>query len=79
MIENLCCLVSHLSIPRFSIANRLAEQTAEYKRRHGSFSKVPRRVSTQIDSGHYIEDDPSDLEEEVQLRVDSLDNRNIKL
>jgi hypothetical protein len=72
LIENLCCLVSHLSIPRLSIANRLAERTAEYKRRHGSFSKAPRRVSTQIDSEHYIE-------EEVQLRVDSLDNRNIKL
>ncbi|CAF1359026.1 unnamed protein product [Adineta steineri] len=58
--------ISSLSIPQYSISNRLAEQTADYKRQHGSFSKVPRRVSTQIDSGHYINDDPTDFEEELQ-------------
>jgi len=60
-------LVSHLSIPRYSTANRLAEQIAEYKRRHGSFSKVPRRVSTQLDSEDY---DPIEFEEELQLHVE---------
>lgn len=71
--------MSHLSIPRYSIANRLAEQVADYKREHGSFSKVPRRLSTQIDSGDYNPDDPIEFEEELQLRVDSLeDDRNIK-
>ncbi|CAF0970633.1 unnamed protein product [Adineta ricciae] len=69
--------ISHLSIPRYSIANRLAEQTAEYKRRHGSFSKPPRRVSTQIDSGHYVEDEPTEYEEELQLRVDSFDRPQV--
>ncbi|CAF1160417.1 unnamed protein product [Adineta ricciae] len=69
--------ISHLSIPRYSITNRLAEQTAEYKRRHGSFSKPPRRVSTQIDSGHYVEDEPTEYEEELQLRVDSFDKPQV--
>jgi len=71
--------MSHLSIPRYSTANRLAEQAAEYKRRHGSFSKVPRRLSSQVDSRDYGQEDPTDFEEELQLRVDSLDNRNVKL
>jgi hypothetical protein len=70
--------VSHLSIPRYSTANRLAEQTAEYKRQHGSFSRVPRRLSSQVDSGDYSQDYPNDFEEELHLRVDSLDNPNVK-
>ena len=69
--------MSHLSIPRYSTANRLAEQTAEYKRAHGSFSKVPRRLSSQVDSGGYDDDDPLDFEEELNLRVDSLEKRNV--
>ncbi len=68
--------MSHLSIPQYSTANRLAEQIADYKRRHGSFSEIPRRLSSQIDSRNY---DSIDSEEEFQLRVDSLDNRNVKL
>ncbi len=55
--------MSHLSIPRYSTASRLAEQVANYKRQHGSFSKPPRRLSTQINFGDYNEDDPFDLEE----------------
>jgi hypothetical protein len=61
-----------------STANRLAEQTAEYKRQHGSFSRVPRRLSSQVDSGDYSQDYPTDFEEELHLRVDSLDNPNVK-
>lgn len=70
-------LVSHLCIPRYTIANRIAEQTAEYKRRHGSFSKQPRRVSTKVDTGHYVEDEPKEYEEELQLRVDSFDKPQV--
>jgi hypothetical protein len=75
-------LVSHLSIPRFSTANRLAEQTADYKRQHGSFSKVPRRFSTQLSGNNRHksqEDDTVEFEEELQLRADSLDDRNVIL
>ncbi len=68
--------MSYLSIPRYSTANRLAEQVADYKRRHGSFSKVPRRFSSQIDAEDV---DPVEFEEELQLRVDSLDNRTVNL
>ncbi|UJR14116.1 hypothetical protein I4U23_001111 [Adineta vaga] len=69
--------ISHLSIPRFSIANRLAEQAADYKRRHGSFSKPPRRVSAHIDSGHYAEDEPTEYEEKIEVLVDSFYNPNV--
>lgn len=54
--------MSHLSIPRYSTAARLTEQIADYRREHGSFSKVPRQLSSQIDA-------------EIQLRIDSLDNQ----
>jgi hypothetical protein len=71
--------VSHLSIPRYSTATRLAEQVADYKRQHGSFSRVPRRLSTQIDSSDYHHLDESEEEEDFQLRVDSLNDRHVKL
>ncbi len=69
--------MSHLSIPRYSTANRLAEQVADYKRQHGSFSRVPRRISQQLDSGDYHPDE-SEEEEDFQLRVDSLNDRQVK-
>ena len=84
-------LVSHMSIPRFSIANRLTEQAAEYKRRNGAQSKAARRQSVPFDtadSGLYQnesadddipDDDTTDYGHELQLRVDSFDDRNIKL
>ncbi len=78
-IQKFVFLVSHLSIPRYSTANRLAEQSAEYKRQHGSFSKVPRRLSSQVDSGNYNQDYPTEFEEQLQLHVDSFENPNFKV
>lgn len=79
-------LVSHMSIPKFSVANRLTEQAVEYKRRNGPTATDPRRGSApfdSIDSGLYHpvsqEDDPNDYGNELQLRVDSFDDRNVKL
>jgi len=82
--------ISHMSIPKFSIANRLTEQAAEYKRRNGPSSRDPRRASApfdSVDSGLYrhdsqdddIDNDPNDYGNELQLRVDSFDDRNVKL
>lgn len=69
--------MSHLSIPQYSTSNRLAEQTAEYKRRHGSFTKVPRRYSTQVHFGsNYEEDYPGDFDDESRVRSESFTNRN---
>lgn len=65
--------MSHLSIPQYSTANRLAEQVADYKRQHGSLSRVPRRLSSQVDSKDYDHDALIE-EEPLQLRVDELDN-----
>jgi hypothetical protein len=90
------CLVAHMSIPRFSIANRLTEQTAEYKRRHDPLVRGSRRGSAPfdaVDSGLYrndsqdeeeeeagiIDNERNDYEHELQLRVDSFDDRNVKL
>lgn len=85
------CLVPHMSIPKFSVANRITEQAAEYKRRNGPSSRVPRRASAPFDSvdsalygndlqGDEIDDnDPNYYGHELQLRVDSFDDRNIKL
>ena len=70
--------MSHLSIPRYSTANRLAEQVADYKREHGSLSRVPRRFSTQLSSGDYRSDEVEG-EERLQLHGDSFDNRIEKL
>jgi hypothetical protein len=70
--------VSHLSIPRYSTANRLAEQVADYKHQHGSFSRVPRRLSSQISTGDYHPEEYDD-EEGFQLQVDSLPDQNVKL
>ncbi|CAF1011318.1 unnamed protein product [Rotaria sordida] len=67
--------ISHLSIPRYSTANRLAEQAAEYKRRYGSLSKVPRRLSTQVLFGDYDDKHPSEFEDIPRLGRDSVDNR----
>lgn len=79
-------LVSHMSIPKFSIANRLTEQAVEYKRRNGPAASDPRRGSApfdSVDSGLYRpvsqEDDLNDYGNELQLRVDSFDDRNVKL
>ena len=59
--------MSYLSIQQYSTANRLAEQTAEYKRQHGSFQKVPRRLSAQLSSVNYQRDSQDDeFEEELQ-------------
>jgi hypothetical protein len=80
-----------MSIPRFSIANRLTEQAAEYKRRNGTQSKAARRQSApfdSVDSGLYHNESPdedvdddgtTDYGHELQLRVDSFEDRNIKL
>ena len=63
--------MSYLSIPQYSTANRLAEQTAEYKRQHGAFQKVPRRFSAQLSSVNYQRDSQDDeFEEELQDVVD---------
>ena len=70
--------MSHLSIPRFSTANRIAEQVADYKRHHGSFSKVPRRLNSQIDSTDYTHN-TSDDDDEFQLRIDPTDNRKMQI
>jgi len=83
-------LVSHMSIPKFSIANRLTEQAAEYKRRNDPMARVARRTSVpfdSVDSGLYRQDsqeddlnnDLNDYGNELQLRVDSFDDRNVKL
>lgn len=81
--------IAHLSISKYSIANRVTEQVAEYKRRHGSISRDVRRGSVpfdSVDSGLYRDDpeehfdnDSEDYGNELQLRVDSFDDRNIKL
>jgi hypothetical protein len=78
-----------MSIPKFSIANRLTEQAAEYKRRNGPLARVPRRASApfdSVDSGLYRRDSQEDdvvdddlYGNELQLRVDSFDDRNVKL
>ncbi|CAF2586326.1 unnamed protein product [Rotaria sp. Silwood2] len=68
--------LSHLSIPRYSTANRLAEQAAEYKRQHGSLSKVPRRVSTQVQSRDYGEKLSAEFDDEPRRRAGSFTNRN---
>lgn len=70
--------MSHLSIPRFSTANRIAEQVADYKRQHGPFWRVPRRLSSQVDAADYTHDALND-DDELQLRVDSSDNRKMQL
>lgn len=71
----LILLVSHLSIPRYSTANRLAEQSAEFKRQHGPFSKVPRRLRSQLSSrrsqNNVDEDDEDEFEEEIQFELDN--------
>ena len=69
--------MSHLSIPRYSTANRLAEQSADYKRQHGAFAKVPRRLSSQLssDKSRYQFDQEEQFEEELPLDLDSTDNR----
>lgn len=82
-------LVSHMSIPKFSVANRLTEQAAEYKRRNGPLSRAPRRASApfdSVDSGLYrpdssddINNDPDYYGNELQLRVDSFEDRNVKI
>ena len=81
----------HISIPKFSVANRLTEQAVEYKRRNGPMARVSRRTSVpfdSVDSGLFPRDSQADdleddLEEdygnELQLRVDSFDDRNLKL
>lgn len=81
--------LSHLSISKYSVANRVTEQVAEQKRRHGSISRDVRRGSVpfdSVDSGLYRDDfdenldnNPEDYGNELQLRVDSFDDRNIKL
>jgi hypothetical protein len=83
-------LVPQLSIPKFSIANRLTEQAAEYKRRNSASARVPRRTSVpfdSVDSGLYrhdlqdddVDNDPNYYGNELQLRVDTFDDRNVKL
>ncbi|CAF1335904.1 unnamed protein product [Rotaria sp. Silwood1] len=68
--------ISHLSIPRFSTANRLAEQAAEYKRQHGSLSKVPRRLSTQVYYKDYGDKNSSEFDDQSRPRTSSFSNRN---
>ena len=76
-----------MSLQRFSIANRLTEQAAEHKRRNG---RLPRRESVPFDaadSGLYpveprdddINEDVNGYSDELQLRVDTFDDRNIAL
>ena len=76
-----------MSIPKFSIANRLTEQAIEYKRRNGL---ARRRGSAPFDldeSNLYhkdqqdndIDNDPNYYGHEFQLRVDSFDDWDIKL
>ena len=79
-------LVSHMSIPKFSIANRLTEQAVEYKRRNGQvltilvvvvhhlIPSIPDSIVLLLE-----EDDLNDYGNELQLRVDSFDDRNVKL
>ncbi|CAF0744891.1 unnamed protein product [Adineta steineri] len=81
--------ISHMSIPKYSIANRVAEQAAENKRRNGSLGRISRRGSApfdSVDSGLYRRDSQEDdnvgddyYGHELQLRVDSFDDRNVKL
>ena len=75
-----------MSIPKFSVANRLTEQTMEHKRRNGPTARDPRRGSApfdSVDSALYRpnsqEDDLNDYDNELQLRVDSFDDHNMKL
>lgn len=79
-----------MSIPKFSVANRLTEQAAEYKRRNGPLSRAPRRASApfdSVDSGLYradseeddLDNDPNYYGNELQLRVDSFEERNVKV
>lgn len=78
-----------MSIPKFSIANRLTEQAAEYKRRHGPLARVPNRDSApfdSVDTGLYRRGSQEDAVvsddyygNELQLRVDSFEDRNVKL
>ena len=90
VVVSFLSVVPHLSIPRFSIANRLTEQAVENKRRNiGS----TRRQSVPFDSADSAlypnesdrdhEDEDADQDEnfsdELQLRVDSFEDRNIKL
>ena len=76
-----------MSLQRFSIANRLTEQAAEHKRRNG---RLPRRESVpfdSVDSGLYpveprdddVSEDFNGYSDELQLRVDSFEDRNVKL
>ncbi|CAF0916546.1 unnamed protein product [Adineta ricciae] len=77
--------ISHMSIPKFSVANRLTEQVLESKRR----SSIGRRESVpfdSVDSGIYGREGGDDrnvpndyYDSELQLRVDSFDDRNVKL
>lgn len=63
--------MSHLSIPNYSTTNRLAEQTAEYKRVHGSLVKVPRRYSSQVQQRNYESNYANDLDDEPRARAGS--------
>ncbi|CAF1981335.1 unnamed protein product [Rotaria magnacalcarata] len=70
--------MSHLSIPRYSTANRLAEQTAEYKRQYGSLTKVPRRYSSQVQQGDYATSYKNDFDDKPRNRAGSFSNCNTK-
>lgn len=63
---------------------------AEYKRRNGNQSRAPRRGTAPFDSadsglygndsqGEDTDDDPNYYGHELQLRVDSFDDRNVKI
>ncbi|UJR33050.1 hypothetical protein I4U23_020509 [Adineta vaga] len=81
--------ISYMSIPKFSVANRLTEQILESKRRSSAGAHMARRESVpfdSVDSGLYRRDSREDAnipndyyDDELQLRVDSFDDRNIKL
>ncbi|CAF1022306.1 unnamed protein product [Didymodactylos carnosus] len=72
--------LSHLSIPRYSIAGRLAEQSMEFKKKHGDNTGAPRRLSAPFDSQDYMPRRSSQMyDQELTLVVDSFDEQNVKL
>jgi len=75
--------LSHLSIPRYSIAGRLADQAAEFKKKYGPNIAAPRRLSAAFSGDDEYRPRSSNehivYDQELQLVVDSFDDKNVKL
>ncbi|CAF0764533.1 unnamed protein product, partial [Didymodactylos carnosus] len=68
--------LSHLSIPRYSTADRLAEQTIDFKKKYGSHKAAPRRLSAPYSSHEYTPRRPSQMYEHSLHSINDYDEKN---